>query len=161
MIKWICSIMLVCITAKSKHTPTVDNIVIDQCEAPTKELVLSELRSLGVQHPKIVLAQSVLETGHYKSKVMKTHNNLFGFRTKKGYIKFKNWKLSVAYYKWWQERHYKQNKYNNYYAFLRSIGYAEDPTYTTKVKKIANELSKSKTQSTLSANNSKARRSVR
>jgi len=90
------------------------------------------LRGLGVKHVNIVLAQSVLETGHYKSKLTRTHNNLFGFRTKNGYLKFNSWADCCAYYKRWQDRHYKTSKYSNYYIFLRKIGYAEDPNYIPK-----------------------------
>ena len=102
--------------------------------------VLHELRKHGVVHELIVLAQSKLETGNYKSKLTKTHNNIFGFRTKKGYIKFASWRESVAYYKRWQDKHYKRHKHKTYYNFLTTIGYAEDPNYITKVKRITSEL---------------------
>jgi flagellum-specific peptidoglycan hydrolase FlgJ len=145
MTKWIlCFAILVACTSESKDVPpsSRDLSYMDSCPKPTRKLVLKELRKLGVKHPRIVLAQSMLETGHYSSSLTRTHNNLFGFRTKNGYLHFKNWKESCAYYKRWQDRHYKPNQHRSYYGFLRHIGYAEDPNYTSKVKTITDELSK-------------------
>lgn len=131
--------VLILVCGQTCNTVTRSTILIDNVK-PTVWSVRNELRKFGVKHPTIVLAQSRLETGNYKSRLTKTHNNLFGFRTKDGYLKFSHWKESVAYYKRWQDRHYKPTKHSSYYNFLRVIGYAEDPNYITKVKKIAYEL---------------------
>lgn len=93
-----------------------------------------ELELLGVKHADIVTAQSLLETGGYSSQLVKTHNNLFGFRTKKGYLRFDTWKESCAYYKKWQAKRYDNKQ--DYYTFLVEIGYAEDPEYTSKLKTV-------------------------
>jgi hypothetical protein len=145
MTKWIlCFAILVACTSESKDVPpgSRDLSYVESCPKPTRKLVLRELRRLGVKHPRIVLAQSLLETGHYKSAVCKSHNNLFGFRVKSGYLRFKDWKDCCAYYKRWQDRHYKPKEHKSYYGFLRHIGYAEDPEYTAKVKTITDELNK-------------------
>tara|TARA_R110000868_G_scaffold268036_5_gene527295 strand:+ start:550 stop:981 length:432 start_codon:yes stop_codon:yes gene_type:complete len=120
----------------------IDYNVVQRVIKPSTDLVLKELRRLEVKHPRTVLAQSILETGHYKSKLTRTHNNLFGFRTAKGYLKFGSWKECCAYYKRWQDRHYKPKNHANYYAFLVDVGYAEDPQYITKVKTIVNEYNR-------------------
>lgn len=147
MKKWfLCLAILVACTSQSKDVPPRDRTLVEECPKPTRKLVLRELRKLGVKHPRIVLAQSMLETGHYKSSLTRTHNNLFGFRTSNGYLRFKNWKESCAYYKRWQDRHYNPSNHNSYYGFLRWIGYAEDPEYTTKLKTIANASDRSKTK---------------
>ena len=129
--------LLFCSTPVSHNTP----IKIEKAAPvkPTEELVYSELRKVGVKHAKIVLAQSKLETGRYRSRVSHIYHNLFGFRTKKGYIKFTRWEESVAYYKKWQDKHYKRSKYDSYYDFLLDIGYAEDTLYTQKIKKMVKE----------------------
>ena len=144
MTKWIlCLAILIACSSKSKDAPALyERHEMELLSKPTRKLVLKELRRLGVKHPRIVLAQSVLETGHYKSAVCKTHNNLFGFRVKSGYLKFKDWKECCAYYKRWQDRHYNPNEHQSYYGFLREIGYAEDPEYIVKVKTITNEISR-------------------
>jgi flagellum-specific peptidoglycan hydrolase FlgJ len=140
MKKWLlCLAILVACTSQSKDVPPGTRSMPNKENVKlSKRAVIKELRRLGVKHPRIVAAQSVLETGHYKSQLTRTHNNLFGFRTSKGYLRFKNWKECCAYYKRWQDRHYEPNQHRSYYGFLRWVGYAEDPDYTTKVKTIAN-----------------------
>lgn len=95
--------------------------------------VYREIVSNNIYHPDIVLAQAKLETGNYKSKACIVYNNLFGLRKPDGsYYKFNSWQESVKAYKDWV-----QNKYippNDYYDFLDSIGYAEDASYTDKLR---------------------------
>lgn len=95
------------------------------------ENLMKELIRQGVKHPKIVLAQALLETGHYTSKVCKDKNNLFGLRHKKGYYCFDDWRESVKAY-----RDYVQYKYKggDYFQFLEDIGYAEDRDYVKHVQ---------------------------
>ena len=82
----------------------------------------------GIRHPKIVLAQAILETGWFRSRACRHQNNLFGLtnpRTGK-YYEFGHWTESVrAYY---TKVHYRYRK-GNYLLWLRDIGYAEDPNY--------------------------------
>lgn len=66
-----------------------------------------------------------------KSKLAKTHNNLFGLRRGSGYRRFSHWTESVMAY---NNLIYKRYKGGNYYAFLEKIGYAEDSNYTNKLK---------------------------
>lgn len=101
----------------------------------TDDSLLEELQARNIAHPKIVLAQAKLETGNYTSKVCLTHNNLFGLRKADGsYYKFNHWKESVQAYKDYVQ--YKYQSPNDYYQFLENIGYAEDKSYTDKLKKI-------------------------
>lgn len=101
----------------------------------TDDSLLEELQARNIAHPKIVLAQAKLETGNYTSKVCLTHNNLFGLRKADGsYYKFNHWKESVQAYKDYVQ--YKYQPPSNYYKFLEDIGYAEDKSYTDKLKKI-------------------------
>ena len=92
-----------------------------------------KLKQHKIQYPYIVLKQAILETGWFKSNVLKTHNNLFGFRTSKGYIKFKSINHCIAYYKKWQTKRYRGE---DYYEFLVNIKYAEDTMYIYKLKNI-------------------------
>lgn len=87
-----------------------------------------------IQHKDIVYAQALLETGYFKSDVLKKYNNLFGLYNSKtkDYYMFNHWSESVrAYLRYIQ---YRYTYPNNYYHFLDSIGYAEDPKYVNKVK---------------------------
>lgn len=96
----------------------------------------------GVQHPDIVYAQAILETGYFNSRVYREYNNLFGLynsRTK-DYYKFNHWTESViAYLEYIQ---YKYKPPGDYYEFLDSIGYAEDEQYISKLRKIVNRNDK-------------------
>lgn len=100
---------------------------------PNKDVVFAEIKRQGVKYPKIVLAQSLLETGHYTSDVCKKHNNLFGLMKGDKYHHFSHWKNSITYYK-----EHVQSRYNggNYYEFLERIGYAEDKNYCNILKQI-------------------------
>lgn len=100
--------------------------------------LMEALQYYNVKHPKIVYAQAVLETGNFNSRLCKENNNLFGLYDSKNkkYYSYNHWSESVVSY-----CDYIQSKYkppNNYYKFLKEIGYAEDPQYINKVKAIAN-----------------------
>lgn len=95
----------------------------------------AEIIQNGIRHPKIVLAQAILETGWFTSPVCRNKHNLFGLtnpRTGK-YFEFDHWTESVlAYYTKVQYRY----KGGNYLLWLRNIGYAEDPRYVRSLSRI-------------------------
>ena len=100
--------------------------------------LMDELIAQGVEFPEIVQAQAVLETGHFKSYACKTQNNLFGLRKSDGtYMSFEHWTDAVAAYKRYIQK-WKAPP-NDYYHYLDSMGYAEDTSYTTKLKQIVNQ----------------------
>ena len=105
------------------------------CKPLTLENVELEIINKQIKHPEIVLRQAILETGWLKSYNAKVRKNLFGFwnSKRKQYFVFECWQASVAYYKNWQDRHYKGG---DYYEFLERIGYATDPDYVWKLKNI-------------------------
>ena len=95
----------------------------------------AEIIQNGIRHPKIVLAQAILETGWFTSPVCRNKHNLFGLtnpRTGK-YFEFGHWTESVrAYYTKVQYKY----KDGNYLLWLRDIGYAEDPNYIHSLSRI-------------------------
>lgn len=99
----------------------------------------AEMLRHGIQHPKIVLAQAILETGWFRSHACRTKNNLFGLinpRTGK-YFEFGHWTESVrAYYTTVQYRY----KGGNYLLWLKKIGYAEDKGYIRAVIRVLRML---------------------
>jgi uncharacterized FlgJ-related protein len=99
------------------------------------EEVRAYMDSIGIAHSVIVLKQALLETGHFKSKLLMDKNNLFAFRYTKKYKHFETWQQSVDYYKIWQDKFYT-NKNENYYAFLKRIKYAHAPNYIATLKRI-------------------------
>lgn len=104
-----------------------------------KDQVYEALLYHNILHPEIVLAQAILETGHFKSVGYTEHNNLFGlYNSKKGeYFKFNHWSESIQAYKDMVEYRYKPHQ--TYYEFLDRIGYATDPYYIIKLKQIVKQ----------------------
>ena len=130
----------------------LDVVKLEQPEFLLKspeEGLIEALDYYNVEYPNIVYAQAILETGHFKSKVYREYNNLFGLynsRTK-SYYKFDHWSESVIAY-----LDFIQNKYkppNDYYKFLSDIGYAEDPEYINKLKRIVNQYDKRRATGTV------------
>lgn len=104
----------------------------------SNENLYNELVAQGVDFPEIVQAQATLETGHFKSFSCLQRNNLFGLRNGDGtYMSFPHWTLAVDAYK----KHIQKYKVppSDYYIYLEELGYAEDSSYTTKLKEIVNK----------------------
>jgi hypothetical protein len=100
----------------------------------TLENVYKQLLASGIKHPDIVIRQVIAETNWLRCKHCSLQfNNLFGFYTKKGYMRFDDWTQSVDYYKTWQDSFYKGG---DYYSFLQRIGYATATGYLTLLKQI-------------------------
>jgi len=107
-----------------------------------RELVASvflEICRLNIKHPEVVMRQAILESGWMRAPFLMKRNNLFGFRSTT-YLVFKDWKDSVAYYKSWQDKHYRAAEHKDYVAFLISIRYAS-AGYTEHLRKIRWESS--------------------
>ena len=119
--------------------------VISYYTGESHELTLANLidviEEVGLSNQLFVLAQAVLETGHFTSPVCKNYHNLFGLYDSKhkDYYRFARWEDSVVGYQKFIQYRYKGG---NYLQFLKRIGYAEDPRYTTTVAKIATQLYK-------------------
>ena len=114
----------------------------------TVEQVRDEIQRQGIEHPEIVLAQAMEETGYLKcGQCSKRFNNLFGMRLKRlerpgninGYIVYPNWVESIRAYKRWQDRRYTGG---NYFEFLVSINYATNPKYISNLKWHVRHLAK-------------------
>ena len=105
-----------------------------------RELNLTNLMvvfdEVGLSNQLFVMAQALLETGHFSSRVCKEYNNLFGLYDSKSrdYFRFARWEDSVIGYKKMIQYKYKGGNYLN---FLKRIGYAEDPRYISKIAKMS------------------------
>ena len=105
---------------------------------PTKELVREACEYFGLSNVDIVVAQSILETGHYNSENCTKNNNLFGlYNSRQGrYYHFDCWWKSVLMYKESIQRESRMRTNEDYFDYLVRIGYAEDPLYIDKLKRI-------------------------
>lgn len=142
------SIILGFVTGYSLHhkipnSRNVDNEVILLPEHPfylleevNEEVLYNTLKHYGFPNPAAITAQAVLESGNFKSRLCIRHNNLFGLYNsrKRSYFKFDSWISCVFAYKDFILNKYKEGE--DYYGFLSRIGYAEDPNYVEKVKKL-------------------------
>lgn len=97
------------------------------------ENLIFVVKHYEIKYPEIVIAQAILETGWFKSEQCTKNNNLFGLYNskKKTYFKFEHWTESVKAYE--NTVQYRYTK-GDYYAWLDKIGYAEDESYTCKLK---------------------------
>ena len=103
--------------------------------------LLEVIREVGLANGLIVLAQALLETGYFTSRVCKEYNNLFGLYDSKNreYFRFARWEDSVVAYQRMIQYKYKGG---NYFHFLKRIGYAEDPRYLVKLAKVVKSIYK-------------------
>ena len=110
---------------------------------PQQELniqnLVTEMDRCGITNQRYVVAQALLETGYFTSRVCLECNNLFGLRRPSdgSYYEFDRWEESVKAYKDYVQYKYKGG---DYLLFLKRIGYAEDPDYIVKVHQIAKTL---------------------
>ena len=114
---------------------------ISAFENKTPEEGIDEaLQYYNIEHPTIVKAQAILETGNFTSNLCIKNNNLFGLYDSKNkrYYSYKHWWESVEAYKKLIQRKYNNSKY--YYMFLEDIKYAKDKDYISKLKEIAEKL---------------------
>jgi hypothetical protein len=109
------------------------------------------IKVLNIQHPDIVYAQAILESGNFQSELFLRNNNLFGMGvpsnrrmltvdTKGKFSDYKanhleGWQLSVIDYALWQDTYAHFLEREQYLDYLGSV-YAEDPFYVTKIIKI-------------------------
>lgn len=113
----------------------VSKIMLTHYPPLTISNLMKEIKHNGIQHPDIVLAQAILETGWFQSNVCRTKNNLFGLTNPRTgqYYEFDHWTESVkAYYTKVQYRY----KGGNYLLWLKKIGYAEAPDYIQSLASI-------------------------
>lgn len=107
----------------------------NKASGQTLKEVKKYMDEIGVEKTEIVIKQVIEETGWLKCvNCSMDKNNLFGFRYKKKYLQFDNWKAGCDYLKRWQVR--KGYNGGNYYEFLARIGWATNPNYIKNIKSI-------------------------
>lgn len=137
-----------------KVESVLDTTLVDQTEL-TPENLRSFIKTLNLQHPDIVYAQAMLESGNLTSSLVKTNSNLFGMKVpssrakvsvknKSNYSYFERttlegWQMSVIDYALWQSRYANYKSKKDYFDHL-SRHYAEDPNYVGKLKNIISKL---------------------
>lgn len=122
--------------------PTESEIVIlDSSDNKfTRDNLVKALKELNVRFPHIVLAQSILETGHWESRIYQENNNLFGMKqararattakgTQLGHAYYDDWKESVIDYALYQAAYLNKLRTEKKYLNYLDRNYAEAKNY--------------------------------
>jgi len=130
--------------SKPKTKIVINNVTYGKFH---KDSLTKLLIDLNVKFPHIVLAQSILETGHWRSKICIENNNLFGMKeasvrvhnskgTRYGHAYYGNWVESVYDYCFYQTTYLSDIKdEEKYYGYL-GRNYAQSQIYVVKLKQI-------------------------
>lgn len=125
-------------------------IVIREYNEFTQEKLLKKIKELNFKFPHIVLAQTIQETGNFKSTIFLENNNLFGMKeaklranlakgTSRGHAYYSSWQESVYDYAMFYNSYLRKiNTEGEYYEYLKQ-NYAEDPEYVERLKSIVKQ----------------------
>lgn len=139
----------------SRADKTEESTRVEQTDEKVTKLgdeILTEIYNLRIQHPYIVYAQAIIESGNFSSKIFKENNNLFGMklayqrpttaiRANRGHAVYSSWKESIIDYAIWQSIYARNLSEEEYFQKLQSI-YAQDEVYVKKIQQIKNKIIK-------------------
>jgi uncharacterized FlgJ-related protein len=128
-------------------TETEKVLIINEYNEFDETKLIKKLDELNFRFPHIVLAQSILETGHYGSKIFKENHNLFGMKearvrlnlalgTQHGHAYYDNWEESVMDYALWYSTYAYKCKTEKQLFKLLDKQYAEAPAYVSSLQHI-------------------------
>jgi uncharacterized FlgJ-related protein len=116
-------------------------IVLDSSESTfSQEALVEEIKKLNIRFPHIVLAQSILETGYWESRIYQENHNLFGMKqararattangTQLGHAFYDDWKESVTDYALYQAAYLNKLRTEKKYLNYLDKNYAEAKNY--------------------------------
>ena len=113
-------------------------------ESFTKEEFIKEIKRLNIRFPHIVMAQAMIESGHFQSNIFRSNHNLFGMKqarqrvttargTNLGHAYYDNWKESVMDYAVFQSAYLRDLKTEAAYLEYLDKNYAMAPNYDIAV----------------------------
>ena len=112
----------------------------------SEDKLVGLLKELNVKFPHIVMAQSMIETGQWKSNIFKENHNLFGMKeakqrvttaggTQNNHAFYNTWQESVYDYAFYQCRYLATIRTEAEYFQYLAHSYAEDKRYVEVLKK--------------------------
>jgi flagellum-specific peptidoglycan hydrolase FlgJ len=116
-------------------------LVLDSLEDTfSQEALVEEIKKLNIRFPHIVLAQSILETGYWESRIYQENHNLFGMKqararattangTQLGHAFYDDWKESVTDYALYQAAYLNKLRTEKKYLNYLDKNYAEAKNY--------------------------------
>lgn len=136
-------IALFVLTSSSKKAEDINEEINSSF---TKEALIEEIKCHGFKYPELILAQALLETGHFKSTIFKENNNLFGMKQPRkrftlckgsnlNHALYDNWKISVEDRMIYDTLYLKDMTRTQYLRFLDKV-YCKSGNYTGKLEKL-------------------------
>ena len=107
--------------------------------------VSKELLQGGIEYyrmPSVIYKVAILETGHLRSSMCRTKHNLFGLRSRSGYMTFDTWYDCMAYMADLTHRKWKQYEGSDEYDFIAWWGYKSGVRYGENEKSYVEYLKK-------------------
>jgi len=133
----------------AKHMSTESEVMIIMTEQNkfSADKLISMIKEMNFSYPHIVLAQAILETSNFQSRIFKENHNIFGMKqavlritkakgTQYEHAYYKNWNESLDDYALYASTYLSSLKTENDYFDYLSQNYAEDRQYVTKLKLI-------------------------
>ena len=123
------------------------SIVLSKHNEFSQNRLVNRIKELNFKFPHIVLAQAMLETGNFESKMFNENNNLFGMKeakvrlntaggTQYGHAYYDSWVESLYDYALYSATYlHKLKSEQEYYEYLSKF-YAEDTSYVKRLKEI-------------------------
>ena len=120
-------------------------LLLKQSDEFSKDKFVKMLKDLNVKFPHIVMAQSMIETGHFKSSIFLENHNLFGMKeakqrittaggTARNHAFYNHWRESVYDYAFYQSSYLKKVRSEAEYFQYLGASYAEAPNYVQSVR---------------------------
>ena len=120
-------------------------VMIQEVDTFSQTALVQMLKDLNVKYPYIVLAQSIVETGHWSSHIFYENHNLFGMKearrrittaegTARNHAYYNHWRESVYDYAFYQCRYLGRIESEAAYFEYLAASYAEAPNYVSALK---------------------------
>lgn len=131
---------------KSNNDEVINHFSDSTSKSELMESVYDRIFQLRLEHPDIVMAQCILESGEFTSDIFINGNNCLGMKVPgqrptfavgvyRNHAKFRSWHDCIADYALWQSVYGRGLSDDAYLALLDRI-YAEDGSYAGKLKSI-------------------------
>lgn len=128
-----------------QETPVQDSLSL-------RDSILNEIYNMRMEHPYIVYAQAIIESGNFTSKIWKENNNMFGMKMperratlacsmKSGHSVYKSWRDCLIDYALYQMSYMRGLTEDEYFERLKQ-SYASDEYYIKKIRQLKQKLSR-------------------
>lgn len=147
VIVWILLSVIVCTCGSNPDPVFAENMTFEEdISSTTADSVFTYIFLMRLEHPDIVMAQCIEESGNFNSPLFLHGHNCTGMRVPAkrptlalgimyNHARFKSWKDCIADYAIWQSIYARGLDRDAYLAYLDRV-YAEKKGYSERLKKI-------------------------